>query len=95
VSGYSVDLDELLAFVDRLDRFTKRSESIAMAVDQQITELHGTWSGLGADSEKQYHETWMKLAGEMRATADSLREAAKVAHGNYTDVAALNSAMWP
>jgi WXG100 family type VII secretion target len=95
VSGYSVDLEELLTFADRLDRFNKRSETIATAVDQQIAELHGTWSGLGADSEKQYHETWMKLAKEMRATADGLRQTATVAHGNYTDVAELNSSMWP
>jgi uncharacterized protein YukE len=83
MSRYSVELDELLAFVDRLDQFNKRSEAIARAVDQEITELHGTWSGLGADAETQYHATWMKLAEEMRSGADYLRKTA------------LNSSMWP
>jgi WXG100 family type VII secretion target len=95
MSRYSVELDELLAFVDRLDQFNERSEAIARAVDQEITELHGTWSGLGADTEKQYHATWMKLADEMRSGADYLRKTASAAHRNYTDVAALNSSMWP
>jgi WXG100 family type VII secretion target len=95
MSRYSVDLDELMAFADRLGRFNERAEAIAGAVDAEIGALHGSWAGLGADAEKEYHATWMRLAGEMRETADALRKSAKDAHRNYTDVAALNSAMWP
>ena len=95
MSRYSVELDELLAFVGSArpvqravgsDRHSRRSE---------ITQLHGTWSGLGADAEKQYHATWRKLAEEMRGGADYLRKTASAAHRNYTDVTALNSSMWP
>lgn len=95
MSRYSVDLDELLAFAERLRMFNRRAEEIAEATDREIAELHGTWAGLGAESEKQYHETWMSLAGEMRESAERLRAAANDAHRNYTDVAALNSSMWP
>ncbi len=95
MSSYSVDLNELLAFVERLDRFNQRSEAIAAAVDREIAALHGSWAGLSAESEKEYHATWIRLAGEMRKAADELREAAKDEHRNYIDVAALNSSMWP
>ena len=95
MSRYSVDLDELLAFAERLGKFNRRAEEIAEATDGAIADLHGTWAGLGAESEKQYHETWMRLAGEMRESAEQLFVSAKDAHVNYTDVAALNSSMWP
>jgi WXG100 family type VII secretion target len=95
VSRYAVDLDELMAFAGRLAQFTRRAEEIAKAVDQEIAQLHGTWAGLGAEAEKHYHETWMRLAGEMRESAEQLRMTAHDAHRNYTDVAALNSSMWP
>jgi WXG100 family type VII secretion target len=95
VSRYSVDLDELSGFVGRLEKFNDRSEEIASAVDQEIAKLHTAWAGLGADAEKHYHETWMRLATEMREAANRLRNYAKDAHRNYTDVAALNSSMWP
>jgi uncharacterized protein YukE len=95
VSRYSVDLDELLTFVERLAQFNRRAEEIAKSVDHQIATLHETWAGLGAEAEKQYHETWMRLAREMRESAERLRVTAKGAHDNYTDVAALNSSMWP
>lgn len=95
MNRYVVDLDELMAFAERLGRFNRRAEEIAQTVDQEIAQLHNTWAGIGAEAEKHYHETWMRLAGEMRASAELLRMTAKDAHRNYTDVAALNSSMWP
>jgi uncharacterized protein YukE len=95
VSRYSVDLDELMAFAERLAQFNRRAEAIAQAVDQEIVQLHNTWAGVGAEAGKHYHETWMRLAGEMRESAEHLRVTAVDAHRNFIDVAALNSSMWP
>jgi uncharacterized protein YukE len=95
MTRYAVDLDELMTFAERLAQFNRRAEEIAKAVDHEIAQLHSTWAGLGAEAEKQYHETWMRLAGEMRESAERLRVTARDAHRNFTDVAALNSSMWP
>jgi uncharacterized protein YukE len=95
MNRYSVDLEQLLAFTERLQRFNARAEEIATAVDRQIAELHGTWLGVGAESQQEYHQTWMGLSQEMRESADFLRESAARAHRNYTGVAEHNSKMWP
>jgi WXG100 family type VII secretion target len=95
MNRYSIDIDELIAFADRLKRFNQRAEEIASAVDQQILKLHTTWEGVGAESEREYHQDWMRRAREMRETAEFLHHAASVARRNYTGVGQLNQGMWP
>jgi ESAT-6 family protein len=92
---YTVDLDALLAFANRLTKFNVRAEEIATAVDQYIAELHTTWLGDGAAAEGQYHEKWMATSKQMRDGLDELRNNAEVAHRNYTQVIAINTTMWP
>ena len=95
MNRYSIDIDELIAFADRLERLNQRAEEIASAVDQQILKLHTTWEGVGAESEREYHQDWMRRAREMRETAEFLHHAASVARRNYTGVGQLNRGMWP
>lgn len=92
---YTVNLDALLAFADRLAKFNVRVEAIATAVDQHIAELHTTWIGEGATAHLDYHEKWMAAAKQMREGLDELRSNADVAHRNYSEVIATNAAMWP
>lgn len=92
---YTVNLDALLAFADRLAEFTARAEQIAAAVDQCVAELHGSWLGAGADAEREYHQKWMAADQQMREGLDELRRNAELAHRNYTGVAELNMTMWP
>jgi WXG100 family type VII secretion target len=95
MNRYSIDIDELIAFAHRLKRFNQRAEEIASAVDQQILKLHTTWEGVGAESEREYHQDWMRRAREIRETAEFLHHAASVARRNYTDVGQFNRGMWP
>jgi WXG100 family type VII secretion target len=92
---YSIDIDELIAFADRLKRFNKRAEEIATAVDQEIAKLHTTWEGVGAESNRDYHQQWMRRTGEMREAAEFLHHAAVVAQRNYSGVGQHNRGMWP
>jgi WXG100 family type VII secretion target len=92
---YTADLDALLAFADRLTNFNVRAEEIATAVDQYIAELHTTWLGDGAAAEGEYHQTWMAASKQMREGLDELRNNARMTHRNYTQVIAINAAMWP
>ena len=90
---YRVELEELLAFVDRLQSFEQRAEAIAARVDGQIATLHGTWAGNAAAAQRARHDEWMVGAAQMREAAAQLRAAAHNAHQHYTDAARLNVEM--
>jgi WXG100 family type VII secretion target len=90
---YRVELEELLAFVDRLQSFEQRAEAIAARVDGQIASLHDTWSGGAAAAHRAQHDEWMACAAQMREALTQLRAAAHNAHQHYTDAARLNMEM--
>lgn len=87
---YRVELEELLAFVDRLQAFERHAEAIATRVDSQVADLHTTWSGSGAAAHRARHGEWMAAAAQMREALAELRAAAHHAHRNYTEAAQLN-----
>jgi WXG100 family type VII secretion target len=90
---YRVELEELLAFVDRLQSFEQRAEAIAARVDGQIAILHDTWAGNAAAAHRAQHDQWMAGAAQMRDALAQLRAAADNAHRHYTDAARLNVEM--
>ncbi|MGB3485242.1 MAG: WXG100 family type VII secretion target [Mycobacterium sp.] len=95
MTRYTVNLEQLSEFADRLEAFNKRADEIELAIDQQIAALHDSWLGEGADGHMDYHARWMEAAKKMRDSLAELRENAAKAHRNYTGVAELNTAMWP
>jgi WXG100 family type VII secretion target len=90
---YRVELEELLAFVDRLQSFEQRAEAIAARVDGQIATLRDTWAGTAAAAHRAQHDEWMAGAAQMREALAHLRTAADNAHRHYTDAARLNLEM--
>lgn len=90
---YQVDLDELLAFVEKLRAFGQRAEAIAARADNQVGDLHTSWSGDAASAHRSQHDDWMAAAAQMREAVTELRAAAHKAHHNYTDAARLNVEM--
>jgi WXG100 family type VII secretion target len=92
---YRVELDELSAFVEKLERFEERAETIATRVDKQVADLHATWSGEAASAHHARHVEWSNAASQMREALAKLRKAAQTAHRNYTEVIEVNVAMWP
>jgi WXG100 family type VII secretion target len=87
---YRVELDELLAFADRLQAFERRAEALATRIDGRIVGLHDTWSGAAANAHRVQHDEWMAGATQMREALAQLRETAHGAHRNYTDAAQRN-----
>lgn len=87
---YRVELDELLAFADKLQAFERRAEALATQIDQRIAGLHETWSGSAATAHRAQHDEWMAGATQMREALAELRAAAHNAHRNYSDAAQLN-----
>jgi WXG100 family type VII secretion target len=90
---YRVELEELLAFVDRLQSFEQRAEAIAARVDGRVAGLHDSWSGQAAAAHRAQHDEWMAGATQMREALGQLRAAAEHAHRNYTEAAQLNVEM--
>jgi WXG100 family type VII secretion target len=90
---YRVELEELLAFVDRLQSFEQRAGAIAARVDGQIAVLDDMWAGNAAAAHRTQHDEWMAGAAEMREAVAQLRAAADNAHQHYTDAARLNVEM--
>jgi WXG100 family type VII secretion target len=90
---YRVELEELLAFVDKLQSFEDKAEAIASRVDGQIAALHTTWSGTAADAHRSSHGEWMAAATQMREALADLKNAANTAHRNYTDAVKTNIEM--
>jgi WXG100 family type VII secretion target len=92
---YRVELEELLAFVEAIQAFEQRAETIASRVDNQVADLHDSWSGEAASAHLAVHRKWTTAATQMREPLAELREAARVAHRNYSGVIEVNMAMWP
>ncbi|HEX2213791.1 MAG TPA: WXG100 family type VII secretion target [Mycobacterium sp.] len=90
---YRVELEELLAFVEKLRGFEQRAEVIAARVDGQIAALHTSWSGDAAAAHRANHDEWTAAATQMREALTQLREAARNAHRNYTDAVKVNLEM--
>lgn len=90
---YRVELGELLAFVEKLQAFEERAESIAARVDSQVAELHTSWAGDAASAHRTNHDEWMSAATQMREALAQLRQAAHSAHRNYSEAVELNLAM--
>lgn len=90
---YRVELEELLAFVDKLQAFEAKAEAIASRVDGQVAALHSTWAGTAADAHRASHDDWMAAATQMRESLTELKKAAHTAHLNYTDAVTTNLEM--
>lgn len=90
---YRVELEELVAFVDKLAAFEKRAEALATHIDRQVAELHASWSGEAADAHRARHEEWKAAADRMQQAVVELRQAAHTAHRNYCEAVELNLAM--
>lgn len=58
---YRVELEELLAFVETLQAFEQRAETIAARVDNQVADLHDSWSGEAASAHLALHGEWKQL----------------------------------
>jgi WXG100 family type VII secretion target len=93
VTRYRVELEELLAFVEKLSVFEQQAEAIAARVDGQIADLHTTWSGEAAAAHRANHDEWTAAAAQMRQALGQLRETAHTAHRNYTEAVKVNLEM--
>jgi len=91
---FEVDVDELLHVIDRMAACEAGLRALATDLDRQIRELHVTWQGEAAQAHDQAQEAWATGFLDMREALGRMREAAHIAHGNYTSAADTNLRMW-
>ncbi|MGY2126395.1 WXG100 family type VII secretion target [Nocardia gipuzkoensis] len=92
---YRVDLEQLDAAVDTMQKFGSTVENWLGEVDRHITDLHLTWASDAATAQRTAHDKWVTGVNEMRENLDELREVARKAHQNYTAAIDTNTRMWP
>ncbi|GAA3832740.1 WXG100 family type VII secretion target [Nocardioides panacisoli] len=92
--GYKVDLDLLDQRIAQMERFEAALDRELARLDEAVSKLHDTWSGLAAQAQRDAHERWRQGARDMRTALGGLRAAARMAHGNYHGAIEANRTMW-
>jgi WXG100 family type VII secretion target len=94
MSGYSVDTDALHERITEMSTFERGLERQLADLDRAIAQLHITWVGEAAAAHREAHATWRQGADDMRAAIAAMRDAARIARGNYHAAVAANTRMW-
>ncbi len=92
--AYSVDLEALDSVIGDLERCERELESTTKDLERQVQRLHQQWEGLSATAQREAHQEWEAGMNAMRASLAEMRQAARVAHGNYTRAIGANLGMW-
>jgi WXG100 family type VII secretion target len=94
IDDFTVEVDELDDVVGDLEACERHLALLVEDLDRQVSALHGTWTGLAADAQREAHAQWSGGMAAMRTSLGDLREAARLAHEEYTGAASANVAMW-
>lgn len=94
MTRFSVDLDELDSVIGDLSRFEATLSEQLAQIDGEIERLHLTWTGAAATAQSAAHRRLMEGAREMHEALGRMREAAQLAHRNYSAAAQANARMW-
>jgi WXG100 family type VII secretion target len=94
VTRYSVDTDALQQRITEMTTFERGLERQLADLDRAISQLHLTWVGEAATAHREAHAQWRKGADDMRTAIAAMRDAARIAHGNYHAAVDANTRMW-
>jgi WXG100 family type VII secretion target len=92
--AFSIDPDELSDIVGDLVACEKKLLRLGADIERQMAVLQSQWEGLAADAQREAQEEWASGMTAMHAALTELREAADLAHQNYTGAATTNLDMW-
>jgi WXG100 family type VII secretion target len=89
-----VDFAQMLAAIDRMQKFEKDVTEVLSDVDQAMATLRKTWHGDASDQQGQAQQQWDTGAEQMKTSLDQLKKIAQAAEKNYTDAVKKNGEMW-
>ena len=94
MTKFSIDTDALEQRITEMTAFERTLERQLEALDKAVADLHITWVGEAATAHQRAHTEWRKGADDMRTALTAMREAARIAHGNYHSAVRANVRMW-
>jgi WXG100 family type VII secretion target len=94
MSELVVDFAQMLAAIDRMQKFEKDVTEVLSDVDQAMATLRSTWHGEASDQQAQAQQQWDTGAEQMKTSLDQLKKIAQAAEKNYTDAVKKNGEMW-
>lgn len=94
MESHSVDLPALDDFVGDMAAFDKHAEAQLAELDAQMRRLAPLWVGEAGDAQRAAHAELVAGLEEMRQGLMSLRQVARIAHGNYGSAVAANERMF-
>jgi WXG100 family type VII secretion target len=94
MSELVVDFAQMLAAIDRMQKFEKDVTEVLSDVDQAMATLRATWHGDASDQQAQAQQQWDTGAEQMNTSLDQLKKIAQAAEKNYTDAVKKNGEMW-
>ncbi|MBB5165773.1 WXG100 family type VII secretion target [Mycobacterium sp. AZCC_0083] len=94
MSELVVDFAQMLAAIDRMQKFEKDVTEVLSDVDHAMATLRATWHGDASDQQAQAQQQWDTGAEQMKTSLDQLKKIAQAAEKNYTDAVKKNGEMW-
>jgi len=94
MSELVVDFAQMLAAIDRMQKFEKDVTEVLSDVDQAMVTLRATWHGDASDQQAQAQQQWDTGAEQMKTSLDQLKKIAQAAEKNYTEAVKKNEEMW-
>lgn len=94
MSELVVDFAQMLAAIDRMQKFEQDVTEVLTDVDQAMATLRSTWHGQASDQQAQAQQQWDTGAEQMKTSLDQLKKIAQAAEKNYTEAVKKNEEMW-
>jgi WXG100 family type VII secretion target len=94
MSELVVDFAQMLAAIDRMQKFEKDVTEVLSDVDQAMATLRATWHGQASDQQAQAQQQWDTGAEQMKKSLEQLKTIAQAARKNYADAVSKNGQMW-
>jgi WXG100 family type VII secretion target len=91
---YGVDLEHLDNVVAKLTGLTGFLTDTFDEINRRVTTLHITsWEGVAAQAYTEAHSQWLTGAREFTQGVTDATDAARAAHGHYTQAVEINGTM--
>ncbi|WP_029115369.1 WXG100 family type VII secretion target [Mycobacterium sp. URHB0044] len=94
MSELIVDFAQMLAAIDRMQKFQKDVTEVLSDVDQAMAKLRATWHSEASDQQAQAQQQWDTGAEQMNTSLEQLKKIAQAAEKNYADAVKKNGEMW-
>lgn len=94
MTRYSVDTDALAQRIAQMTAFERTLERQLADLDRAVDHLHITWVGDAATAHREAHAKWRQGAEDMKKAIAAMRDAGRIAHGNYLSAVDANTRMW-